>query len=653
MGTRAASIVCVGCGERELPPRARFCHICGTPLPEAAAPAGAAVEPVGTADTLVHTPLGKRALLAEAVDVEIPPTIPASQAPTVAASPTAHAPRPREDSPVDDEDDPLVGRTIGNGRFHVTRRLGAGGMGTVYLAEQIAMKRQVVLKFLHQRMSDDAEMTKRFEREALAVSQLSCPNTVIIHDYGQAEDGRFFMAIEYLAGQTLGQLIRRTGALPPLRAIAIILQVLESLAEAHEKGMVHRDLKPDNIMLVERGGSDAMVKVLDFGIVKMLDDGNADAAAAKGDKAKEKLAAIAADGLTREGDVFGSPRYMAPEQILGEAVDLRADIYAIGVILFEMLSGKPPFSADSLLGLFTQQTTGRVPKLDVGEISEPKLEALVQRCLARKRDDRPDDASALAAELRALLPTLIKRQEQTERRLLELAGVKRRYPPLLIVVVALAAAVIGLGVTLLVRGRGGGVEPQALAPGERVFIGAATARIPEWIDQPDKRNGGTLGVVRNIGRRKDALVLASAHAIGRLIDIPARWDPRRQREQYIGDLSKIYERLVMVGASLRPTMRTYWIKLRMSDRAVFDGYALAEPPKSVVALRRAFASMRYRRFNLLLDDAVRAKKCARARRLHRKLGAVIDDFDIKPNRKKTMRFHLDRALGSCAASQKN
>src|SRR5688572_10611153 len=229
------------------------------------------------------------------------------------------APRPPTQGP-----DPLIGRTI-NERYRIVGTIARGGMGKVYRAEQQPLGRLVALKVLNPNYTgdNDPEFHKRFFLEASIASKLTHPNTVTIFDYGKTDDEVFYIAMELLEGRTLHRALREEGPFPPDRAMHIARQVCRSLREAHTLGVIHRDLKPANVYLVQHGDENDFVKVLDFGLVKNLDE--------KGEE------------LTQTGLFMGSPKYMSPEQIRGERVDSRVDVYALGVMMYEMLTGKVPF----------------------------------------------------------------------------------------------------------------------------------------------------------------------------------------------------------------------------------------------------------------------------------------------------------------------
>ncbi|MCZ7685615.1 MAG: serine/threonine protein kinase [Sandaracinaceae bacterium] len=284
-------------------------------------------------------------------------------------------------------EDPLIGRVV-QGRFLVLARLAAGGMGVVYKAEQQPLGRVIALKILEskQNASVDASFSRRFLLEASAAAKLAHPNTIVVHDYGKTEGGLYFIAMEHLDGGSLGDRLKKHGPLTPAQAIHVGMQVASSLADAHAQGLVHRDLKPGNVMFAARAGDPFFVKVLDFGLVKVL--GSED----------ENVA------LTQSGVMMGSPRYMAPEQVKAQPVDHRADIYAFGAMLYHMVAGAPPFAAGSAFEAMHAHVNTPPPPLRATWPhcpAGPRLEAVIMRCLAKDPAQRFLSMNELMSALHA------------------------------------------------------------------------------------------------------------------------------------------------------------------------------------------------------------------------------------------------------------
>jgi predicted Ser/Thr protein kinase len=270
------------------------------------------------------------------------------------------------------------------GRYRVERLLARGGMAAVYLAEQLGLRRRVALKILTPPGSaeDHANFEERFRLEAETLANLNHPNIVILHDYGQTEDGRYFLAMEFVDGPRFTDLLR-DGPFTPDRAIALILQVCDALRYAHTKGVIHRDLKPSNLLIRPGGeGVEERVKVVDFGLARLTDH----------------------QGITKSGMILGSPHCMAPEQVRGEDVDARTDIYSLGVLLFRSVTGGYPFhgptSAATMIAHLNQETPtffSVAPDLQVPS----GLEAVVRRCLEKEPGARFEDVAALIGALDA------------------------------------------------------------------------------------------------------------------------------------------------------------------------------------------------------------------------------------------------------------
>ena len=285
-------------------------------------------------------------------------------------------------SVADSARDSYVGRVLA-GRYRILEPLGSGGMGVVYRAEHVHMRKPVALKILHPHMTLMPEVVARFEREAVAAARVEHINVASAMDFGRLEDGSFYLALEYVEGKSLGDILA-VGALPTPRALLIARQIADGLAAAHAAGIVHRDLKPDNVLLVDREGFPDLVKMLDFGIAKVhMDEGS-------GHKP-----------LTQIGTIFGTPQYMSPEQGQGQTVDARSDLYALGVILYEMLAGKLPFRADDLVVLITRHILETPPPLP--DAIPPDVRELVFELLSKKPEDRVQSAAELVRRIDRLL----------------------------------------------------------------------------------------------------------------------------------------------------------------------------------------------------------------------------------------------------------
>src|SRR6187399_2732661 len=280
-----------------------------------------------------------------------------------------------------------IGRLVG-GRFRVTRVLGEGGMGVVYAAEQQmgSTIRKVAIKTLHPHLSKDPSILARFHRECGTVAQLEHPNTIKVFDFGAEADGTLYIAMEFVEGRSLDKVIEQEGPLRPERVVDILEQVGGALHEAHEQGIVHRDLKPENVILGEKLGKHDFVKVLDFGIAARRESA---------DTQKEQK-------LTQQGMVLGTPPYMSPEQFTGAELDRRSDIYSLGVMSYEMLTGKLPFEADTPWQWATQHMSVQPTPFEVSapakNIPHGMRDAIL-KSLNKDREQRQASARDFFAEL--------------------------------------------------------------------------------------------------------------------------------------------------------------------------------------------------------------------------------------------------------------
>ena len=307
--------------------------------------------------------------------------------PTLQACPEDGSPL-QADSTIaaDSLSDPLIGLTLDD-KYRLEARLGIGGMGTVYRARHLLIDRTVAVKVLSQRFVEDDAAQMRFRREAKAAGRLQHPNAVAVTDFGQTADGYVYIVMELLEGRTLREILAKEAPLDTARAVALMLQVAAAVAAAHEAGVIHRDLKPANIFVVHNSEVPSVVKVLDFGIAKL---------------ASETLEEDEAHTLTQVGAMIGTPRYMSPEQCDGAELTPAADVYSLGVILYEMLTGVVPFTGSTPLAIAMKHTSElpRPPREFVPSIPEP-LEALVLHALEKTPGDRPPDAGEFRKELLA------------------------------------------------------------------------------------------------------------------------------------------------------------------------------------------------------------------------------------------------------------
>ena len=267
--------------------------------------------------------------------------------------------------------EPIVGEQIGS--YEIRKLLGKGGMGAVYLAHDHSLDRQVAIKMLPHHLSQNPDIVTRFQREARALAKLRHPNLMHIYTVGQHK-GHPFFAMEYVRGSTLASIIDRTGRLPPAQAAHIVADVLSALDKVHQAGMMHRDIKPGNIMIDE----DGRAVLMDFGLAREETD----------------------VGMTADHTVLGTPSYMSPEQAAGERVDARTDLYSIGIVLYEMLTGRPPFAGKTSFEILRQHIESSVPPpSERAPEVPPGLDAVVARAVAKSSDDRFQTVAQMAAAL--------------------------------------------------------------------------------------------------------------------------------------------------------------------------------------------------------------------------------------------------------------
>jgi len=285
----------------------------------------------------------------------------------------------------------LIGREIA-GRYRILAKIGEGGMGAVYRGEQISLRREVAVKVLRGDVGANPVQVQRFNAEAEVIAKLGHPNTVHVYDFGQDLDGSLFIAMELIDGVTLRKVIAREAPLSPTRALAIAAQIAASLADAHAHAVVHRDLKPDNVMLQTRGRQRDLVRVLDFGIAKLRDDSRA-----------------GVPQVTQAGDLLGTPQYMSPEQIRGDLPDGRTDIYALGCLIYEMVTARMPFEAPNVMAIVSKHLLEPVvpPSQRRPELAIPRaVDELVLAAMAKDVGARPSSMDVFGEQIAAVLAEL-------------------------------------------------------------------------------------------------------------------------------------------------------------------------------------------------------------------------------------------------------
>src|SRR5881275_2760855 len=266
----------------------------------------------------------------------------------------------------------MLGTTL-NGRYRLEARIGAGGMSTVYRAADETLQRQVAIKLMHREITTDSDQLERFRREARAVAQLSHPHIVGVIDYGE-DDGRPYIVFEYVEGETLKERIRRNGQLPITEAVAYAIEIARALGTAHARHIVHRDVKPQNVLIDEEGRA----KVTDFGIARTLDE----------------------EGLTADGRVLGTTDYVSPEQALGQPVTGQSDLYSLGIVLYEMLAGEVPFTGDSQVAVAMKHVREELPDIQrVRPEVSAALAKVIDTATTKRIGERYGDDAELIADL--------------------------------------------------------------------------------------------------------------------------------------------------------------------------------------------------------------------------------------------------------------
>jgi hypothetical protein len=341
--------------------------------------------------------------------------------------------------------DQNIGRVVAD-RFEVLSLIGSGGMGSVYRARQVGLDRPVALKLLKEEASWDPDTVTRFHREAKAMSLLQHGNTVRVFDFGQTADGTLFLAMELLEGETLTKRVNREGCLDPVLAIRVVQQVLRSLHEAHSKGIVHRDLKPDNIVLAGVDGhAEPVVKVLDFGIAKVFE----------GENQFDQLE-------TQAGTVFGTPRYMSPEQAQGKSLDPRSDLYSVGVLLYQLLTGVPPFQDEEAVVVMAKHIRDK-PEPPIKVAPTRPISTSLNRAVLKALEKDPSRRFQDATEFARGLEKCIKDIEAFKNAHTGVFGRSRSGPPKLAIAAAVVVLLLSVGVAAWVLSDDTTAEPAAAA----------------------------------------------------------------------------------------------------------------------------------------------------------------------------------------------
>ncbi|MGZ3425420.1 MAG: protein kinase domain-containing protein [Polyangia bacterium] len=332
-------------------------------------------------------------------------------------------PRDKEKREAPKSGDGIIGSYI-DGKYLIRRLIGEGGMGLVYEAEHVEIARRVAVKVLHAMYTRQAEVVSRFRSEARAATRIGHPHIIDVFDSGTTVEGAVYFVMEYLEGRDLSQLVEEEGPLPAARSITIAREICQALMAAHKAGILHRDLKPENVFLIEREGKADFVKVLDFGIAKTME--------AVTDRVGR---------LTNPGVAMGTPEYMAPEQAAGQPIDARADVYAVGAILYEMLSGRPPHEGANIMEVLTRKATVAPTPLAVLRPDVPRdLESLIMRTLAISPELRPQSMLSMSQELGRLTAAA----PSEEQPIIVTDRVPRKKTPYVAAGLVAAAAVMGV-----------------------------------------------------------------------------------------------------------------------------------------------------------------------------------------------------------------
>ncbi|MFO7565801.1 MAG: serine/threonine-protein kinase [Enhygromyxa sp.] len=497
----------------------------------------------------------------------------------------------------------MLGREI-IGQYVIGDKLGEGGMGEVYLADQPAIGRQVAIKIVHPptRERDHEEHVQRFRNEAKAAASLESPHIVQIFNWGELEDGTLFMAMEYLPGRTLGQLLDERGALEPELTVTLAEQICAALSEAHGAGIIHRDLKPSNIMLLER--PQPFIKVLDFGVAK-----------------------LEGSDITRSGAMFGTPQYMSPEQLRGDALDGRSDLYSLGVMLYEMLAGELPFSSPSAVGFVTAHLHEQPPPLPS---SVPRaLAEVVMMLLAKQADERPADANAVIVELRAALGG----RSPAARRLARRRALRRG---LVISVLGLSLLALGLGGWRLWQWR---LDTQAALARERERGAELERRVAQTEAAAALAREQARTAALELRRSSEEVseqrkqVQSSKTKKPRPLDPETRSLLSRSRAQLEADLRRVLDERRIPPSEIDAVWKTHQTRIAAVAAGELDEDELRDQLVSLIALYRKSFALKRRGESLPLDRlerlflTMRTEAELELEQRRALLDAIYDEYD--------------------------
>jgi serine/threonine-protein kinase len=473
--------------------------------------------------------------------------------------------------------DSLIGSVLAD-RYHILKRIGEGGMGRVYLGEHVKMNRQCAIKVMSPALVNDAESASRFAREASSAARIIHPNVAAVFDYGES-DGLVYLVMEYVDGEPLSRLLAREAPFDLDRAVDLARQIADGLGAAHELGIVHRDLKPDNILVAHSRSGREVVKVVDFGIAKAMQEG-------------------AGEALTRTGLVIGTPEFMSPEQLLGDPIDARSDLYALGCILHLMLTAAPAFDAPTREQMIKRRLSESPPHAQTLDPGIPDaIDQVITRLLARS----PNDRFASAAEVREALSGTHTRRLSTDGRPLPKLETPRSAPTVVVSAASRERTTPGAALVRVAGGRGGTRKwPWVLALLAVVAVGgslftrnAREARERRYA-QAQRDSAARADSARRVdSARADSV--AKAQLVGGMVDSSALAEKRRQdsiadaaRQITTGVMAAIrrYTNAIQRGdfaaaRSANPSMTEQEQRNWEGALAMYNVRFLIEPPRHV------------------------------------------------------------------------